>query len=487
MRTIRTRVAPSPTGFPHVGTAYQALFDLAWAKKHNGQFILRIEDTDIKRFVEGAEDVIYESFAWLKLLPNESPRVGGRFGPYRQSERLDVYQKYAKKLLEDGRAYYCFCTPERLAELRKDQESKKLPPRYDRLCLGLQKTEVDSRITKGEKVVVRLKVPLNTKIIVNDVIRGKVVFESSMIDDQVLLKSDGFPTYHLAVVVDDHLMEISHVFRGEEWLPSAPKHVLLYEMFGWEQPVWIHLPILKNPGGAKISKRQGHTSIFWYRDNGYLSAAVVNFLALLDWSPENDKEIFSFEEFVSEFTLDKLRSSAAIFDLNKLNWLNGVYIRKMPDAELYQLLLEFSKSTFDGELQKILESDKEYVLRIIPLIKERMVTLLDFKPSVDFFFYPLTAETKNNLRLLNIPPDLVSEQVTRTSEELGKVIESDWEPAKIREVIENLVEKNNWSKKEYLMLLRVALTSRTVSPPLFESFSVLGKSKSLLRLTEAIA
>lgn len=270
MKTVRTRVAPSPTGFPHVGTLYQALFDFVWAKKHEGKFVLRIEDTDAKREVEGAEQAVFDALSWANLNPDEGPITGGGFGPYRQSERLPIYKKYAEELIEKGFAYYCFCDETHLDTVRKEQEAKKLPPRYDRSCRNCTPEEAKKRVAAGEKACIRMKIPDSEKIKVTDLLRGEVEFDSDTLDDQVLLKSDGFPTYHLAVVVDDHLMKITHAIRGEEWLPSSPKHVLLYRYMNWEPPIFVHLPILRNPDHSKMSKRQGHTSVFWYRDEGYL-------------------------------------------------------------------------------------------------------------------------------------------------------------------------------------------------------------------------
>ncbi|KUK79307.1 MAG: Glutamate--tRNA ligase, partial [Microgenomates bacterium 39_7] len=293
MGKVRTRIAPSPTGFPHVGTAFQALFDWVYARRYDGQFLMRLEDTDQKRFVSQAEDVLHQAFSWLDFMPDEGPDIGGDRGPYRQSERLDLYHKYAEQLIEQGDAYYCFCSQERLNEIRDQQRQAGVPPKYDRHCRNLDVTEARERIAKGEKAVIRMKVPDNQQILVHDKLRGDVIFDSNVIDDQVLIKSDGFPTYHLAVVVDDYLMEITHVIRGEEWLPSAPKHILLYQYFGWPVPQLIHTPTLRNSDKSKLSKRKGNTSLWWYREHGFLSSAMKNFLALLVWKPNESQEIFS--------------------------------------------------------------------------------------------------------------------------------------------------------------------------------------------------
>ncbi len=479
---VRTRVAPSPTGFPHVGTAYQALFDYVWAKKNNGRYLLRLEDTDLKRFVPGSEKVIYDSLAWLGLTPDESPVKPGSFGPYRQSERLTLYQKYARQLIEAGQAYYCFCTPERLTQLRGEQEKNHLPPHYDRSCLKIPVPEAAARIAAGEKHVIRLKVPADRTITVKDLLRGPVVFESAQIDDQVLLKSDGYPTYHLALVVDDHLMEITHVFRGEEWLPSAPKHVLLYEMFGWGEPVWIHLPLLKNPGGAKISKRQGHTSIFWYRQEGFLPEAVVNFLALLDWSPPGDIEVFSLAEMAKLLRLEDLRKSAAVFDLQKLYWLNGLYLRQKNDGELYNSLVNFATDTGNELLLARLESQKDLVLKTLPLVRDRLKTLKEYPDWTGFFFAETLAYDREDFYgLLSFPVE-VWQTLTQKLESLKS---TDWTKGVIEELVRNIIAQSKVNPKDLLMVLRLAVTGKRVSPPLWESMEILGKEKSLSRLKEA--
>lgn len=479
---VRTRVAPSPTGFPHVGTAYQALFDYVWAKKNHGRYLLRLEDTDLKRFVSGSEKVIYDSLAWLGLTPDESPVKPGLVGPYRQSERLGLYQEYARQLVEAGHAYYCFCTSERLTQLRGEQEKNHLPPHYDRSCLKIPPSEAYARVTEGEKYVIRLKVPANRTITVNDLLRGPVTFESAQIDDQVLLKSDGYPTYHLALVVDDHLMEITHVFRGEEWLPSAPKHVLLYEMFGWKEPVWIHLPLLKNPGGGKISKRQGHTSIFWYRQEGFLPEAVVNFLALLDWSPPGEKETFSIAEMTNLFRLEDLRKSAAVFDLQKLYWLNGLYLRQKNDEELYHSLVNFAKDTGNELLLARLEKQKDLVIKTLPLIRERLKTLKEYPDWTGFFFEDNLAYDREYFSgLLSFPVE-VWQTLTQKLESLKS---ADWTKDVIEELVRNFIEQAKVNPKDLLMVLRLAITGKRVSTPLWESLEILGKEKSLPRLKEA--
>jgi glutamyl-tRNA synthetase len=311
--TVRTRIAPSPTGFPHIGTIYQVLIDFAYAHKHHGKFILRLEDTDRARFVEGAEDVIYQSLTWFGLEPDESPKIGGPFAPYRQSERLPIYKKYAEELIAKGHAYYCFCTRERLEQMRENQEAAHKPPMYDKTCLKLSAKEVTEKLDSGIPHVVRLKVPEHETIAFDDIISGHIVFDSDVIDHQVLMKSDGFPTYHFGVVVDDHLMEITHIFRGKEWIPSTPKHVLIYKFFGWDMPIHGHLPLILNEDGkGKLSKRHGHASVDYYRKLGYLPEAVLNYLSNIVWNHPEGKDLLLY------LTSRKLRPKR--HDSTSRNW-----------------------------------------------------------------------------------------------------------------------------------------------------------------------
>lgn len=478
---VKTRIAPSPTGFPHVGTAYQALFDYVWAKKNKGRFLLRIEDTDAKRYVEGAEDVIYESLSWLGLDPDEGPKNPGQLGFYRQSERLATYREYAEQLVRQGDAYYCFCSPQRLQALREEQQKQKLPSKYDGFCRSLSEGEIRQRREKSAAAV-RMKIPGHQEIVVNDFLRGPVIFDSNLLDDQVLLKSDGYPTYHLALVVDDHLMEITHVFRGEEWLPSAPKHVLLYRMLGWPEPVWLHLPLLKNPGGGKISKRHGHTSIFWYRDEGFLPEAVLNFLALLEWTHPQQKEIFSLDEMIKAFVLEDLRKAAAIFDLPKLYWLNGVYLRQKADGELYDELVKFAGVRGNEKLAGKLAACREFIFKIIPLVKERMKTLKDFEEMTDFFFKESVDLKKEELLgLVSFAPAFWEELLTN----LDKLSPEQWDNGSIEAAARRVMEKHRVGGRNVLMVLRLAATGKKVSPPLWESLEILGKEKTTTRLRSA--
>ena len=325
---VRTRAAISPTGYPHIGTIYQVLFDYSFAKKNNGKFIVRIEDTDQNRLVKDAEDKVFLALDWFGLQEDESPRKGGTFGPYRQSDRLQIYNNYAQELVKKEFAYYCFCSSDRLDEIRQKMQQNNKPPMYDKHCRNLSADNVRKKLKENKSWVIRLKVPENEKIIVKDELRGEIEFDSNTVDDQVLLKSDGFPTYFLAVTVDDHLMEITHMVRGEEWLTSSPKVKLIYDYLGWEKPLFFHTPILRNPDKSKFSKRQGHTSVSWYQEQGFLPEAILNYLALLGWSHPDGKEIFALDEFIKLFELKDLNPVAPVFDLTKLEWMNGEYIRK---------------------------------------------------------------------------------------------------------------------------------------------------------------
>jgi len=364
---IRTRIAPSPTGIAHVGTAWMSMFDLALAHQSGGQFLVRIEDTDRTRFVEGAEEKIYEAFEWLGITYDEGGQKGGHYGPYKQSERLDIYRQYIDQLVTAGHAYPCFCTAERLTEMREHQRQAGQLSKYDRRCRNLSFEEVKQKVTAGEPHVIRLKAPDEGVVGWTDAIRGWVEFGAAAIDDQVLLKSDQFPTYHFAVVVDDHLMKITHVLRGEEWISSTPKHLLLYQGFGWEPPVFAHMPLIRNADKSKLSKRKNDVSILSYKEKGYLPEALLNFIALLGWSHPQNEEIFSFTEFLEVMSLERIQKTGPVFDTKKLDWMNGIYIRQLSADELKKRVQPYLPSDFpDHRLEEFL-----------PLVVDRLVTLKD--------------------------------------------------------------------------------------------------------------
>lgn len=472
---VRTRIAPSPTGYPHIGTVYSALINYAFAKKHQGRFLVRIEDTDRERLVSDAEAELYQILDWLGLSEDESPRKKGKLGPYRQSERLTLYKKYALRLIGKGHAYYCFCSKERLEKLRKKQQKEGRPPMYDKACQKLTKEETEKKLKMGESYVIRLKVPQKEAIEVNDLIRGKINFESQIVDDQVLLKSDGYPTYHLAVVVDDHLMEISHAIRGEEWLSSAPKHVLLYRFFGWQEPVWIHTPTLRSPDRSKLSKRKGHTQADWYRKQGFLPEAVLNYLSLLGWSHPQEKEIFSQKEFIKLFDLQDLSPIGPIFDLEKLKWLNGKYIRSLDDRKLLENLKPFLKLKLADETFK----------KAIPQVKERLEVLSDINQLLKF----LESDLKINTRAVKKESRMDSERIKKLLKEaelsLGEL--KSWQAGVIEKTLRGLKEKYpDLKPREFFMTIRVASTGFPVTPPLFASLELMGKKLTLSRIKEVI-
>jgi glutamyl-tRNA synthetase len=474
-RPVRVRIAPSPTGDPHVGTAYVALFNYAFARRNDGTFVLRIEDTDRERSTPGSEQAILDSLRWIGLAWDEGPDVGGPFGPYRQSERGDLYRKWTAELVAKKAAYPCFCTAERLDALRREQRAKKMNFGYDGACRNLPEGVVREKLSAGAPHVIRLAAPREGETRVRDLIRGEVVFQNAGVDDQVLLKSDGFPTYHLANVVDDRLMEITHVIRAEEWISSTPKHLLLYRAFGWEPPVFVHMPLLRNKDKSKISKRKNPTSLLWYREQGYLPEALLNFLGLMGWSIEDEREVFSLDEMIAEFAWERVSTSGPVFDLQKLDWLNGVYIRKLPPAELVRRVRE--------NVLKEGAPDDAAVLKTIPLVQERMKKLSDWVPLTRFLF---SDEVKP------APADLVPKKCTPEQAQkcLDAVVEAlQPAPAWAAEALEArcraLAGVISMKEKDIFMCMRVAVTGTAVSLPLFQSIELLGRERTLARLRAA--
>jgi glutamyl-tRNA synthetase len=473
--TVRTRIAPSPTGDPHVGTAYVALFNYAVARHGGGQFVLRIEDTDRERSSEASEAMIFDALRWLGLGWDEGPDVGGPYGPYRQSERTAIYRDHVEILVGRGAAYPCFCTRERLDALRAEQKEKKLNFGYDGLCRKLPAEEAAARRGGGETHVIRLAMPDEGKTVVPDLLRGDIEFDNAQIDDQILLKSDGFPTYHLANVVDDHLMGITHVIRAEEWLSSLPKHVRLYEGFGWTPPVFCHLPLLRNADKSKISKRKNPVSLNFYRGAGYLPEAMGNYLALMGWAMPDEREEFTLEEFVEALTLERISLGGPVFDVEKLKWLNGKYLRGLEPAGIVERLLA-------GPLAE------SRLLEILPLVQERIDTLEDFFDRAGFFFvgdvdYDAEA-TKALVPKGRTGPQTAQLLRTLLEDELDKVL--GWRAEILEETLRGFGEKKDWPPKELFMTVRVAVTGRKASPPLFETMAVLGKGTVRRRLRRAI-
>lgn len=469
---IRTRLAPSPTGELHIGGLSMALKNYAFAKKHEGHFILRIEDTDQQRLVEGATKRLKEVLRAYGLDWDEGPDKGGPHEPYIQSQRLEIYQEKAEELVEKGLAYHCFCSKERLKKLRADQRAAKQLPRYDRKCLDLSEEEVMAKLEAGEKSVVRLKVPADETVAFEDLVRGRIEVDSNEVDDQVLLKSDGFPTYHLAVVVDDYLMEISHIMRGEEWISSTPKHILLYQAFGWESPVYAHIPILLNPDGkGKMSKRQGSVSARSFLERGYLPEAMLNFLMILGWTPQDQRETLTLEEYVQEFDPKDISAKSVVFDLQKLKWMNGVYLRELSPAEFIERSQPFLPEDFSQDKAEL----------ILPLIHERLETLDQIEDLTSFFYRQIEPQPKMLLKKGDV--ELVENELELTRQVLADL--SDWTIEEVEVAVRALQEEHDWHRGQYFMMLRTAVTGRKVSPPLFETIHALSQNLALERLQQA--
>jgi glutamyl-tRNA synthetase len=479
-REVRVRSAPSPTGDPHLGTAYNALFNYVFAKANNGKFVLRIEDTDRERSNQQSENMIMSSLKWLGLQWDEGPDAGGPYGPYRQSERWDIYKEYTPKLIDKGKAYRCFCTKERLAELREEQKKNKQQFGYDGHCRNLSKAEIQQNLAEGKPFVVRIKFPQEGQTIVPDALRGEVVFENTQMQDQILTKTDGFPTYHLANVVDDHLMKISHVIRAEEWISSTPLHVQLYKAFGWEAPVFIHLPLLRNLDKSKMSKRKNPVSIDYYERQGFLPEALLNFLALQGWSMPGDEEIFSLQEMIDKFTIDRISLGGPVFDLKKLTKFNGIYIRNLSPKDLGQRLM---KSSLQRQLDLL--QDPNYLEKTVALYQQRLNLLSDFDTKAHFLF---AGALKYNIRTL-MPKGKNLNQVKKvilTGMESYRQIE-DWTLANLEERTRTFCEEIKWTTKDFFMLLRQIMTGSTESPGLFETMEVLGRNECVARLQDAAA
>lgn len=470
---VRTRIAPSPTGDYHIGHLRTCLYDYALAKKYNGQFILRIEDTDQKRHVEGAEERIYQVIKDYGLSWDEGPDIGGPYAPYVQTQRLEIYQKYINELLDKGLAYYCFCTEERLSKMRETQKANNQAPRYDQHCLHLTPKKIRQNLNKKIPHTIRMVIPSNKTIIFDDLIRGKIKFNTNDIDDQVLIKSNGIPTYHFAVVVDDHLMNITHVFRGEEWITSTPKQILLYQYLDWDLPIFAHLTVLLNPDGkGKLSKRYGATSARSFLDDGYLPEAMLNFLMLLGWNPGNNQEIFSLEEFIQSFSLDHLHKKSPIFDRKKLDYLNGYYLRQKTNDELFRLFKKYLPKSSDEQL-KIL----------IPVLKERIVKLSDLAIQTKFLFENVEYD-KDLLLKKGTDPKLALDILNKTKNTLLTLKNFDF--IHLQTCLMNLISLNKWNLGEFFMVFRVAVCGSIFTPPIIECLPALGQEKTIEKLKIAI-
>ena len=474
--SVRVRFAPSPTGYLHVGGLRTALYNYLVAKRSGGTFILRIEDTDQSRKVEGATENLIEALKWAGVEFDEGPGKDGNHGPYIQSQRLSLYHNHVRTLLGHDKAYYCFCTTERLDQLRKQQSESGVDPKYDRFCRNIPYEQAQKRIALNEPHVVRMKVPLGGEMVFEDIIRGKVTISYTVMDDQVILKSDGFPTYHLAVVVDDHLMEISHVIRGEEWLPSTPKHILLYQYFGWDVPMFAHLPLLLNPDKSKLSKRQGDVAVEDYRAKGYLKEALINFVAFLGWNPGDEREIFSIQDLIKEFSLERVGKAGAVFNIDKLNWMNQQHMKLKSNDELLPLV----KPLMAGKGWNSFPD--EYIKNVIGLMKERVVVLNDFVNSTSYFFedpssYDEAAKAKN----WNADS---SNYLKKLSVRLQVLIQFD--SPSIENALRTTATEFNIGAGKLIHPLRLALSGISQGPSLFHLAEVLGKETVLRRIDAAL-
>jgi glutamyl-tRNA synthetase len=475
---VRVRFAPSPTGYLHVGGLRTALYNYLFAKRNSGRFILRIEDTDRSRYVENAVENLIETLYWIGLKYDEGPYIGGEYAPYLQSERLHIYKQFAEKLIEERKAYYCFCTPERLKALREEQQKTGLQSMYDKHCLKLSAGAVSEKLKKGEQHVIRMNVQPRQKITFKDIIRDDVEFSSDTVDDQILIKSDGYPTYHLANVVDDHLMKISHVIRGEEWLSSTPKHILLYDYFGWEMPAFAHLPLLLNPDRSKLSKRQGDIAVEDYRKKGYLKEALINFVALLGWTAGDDQEFYKLDQLIAKFSLERVNKSGSIFNLEKLNWLNAEHLRSKPSEEILRLLKEELKNSKYNPAEY---SDK-YLLLIVEAMKERVSFIKDYLEKA-FYFFEEPVNYDEKMVLKNWGRD-TPEHLKLLAENFNKLTnpgKNDFETS-LRATAEEL----NIPPSKLIHPLRLALSGIGTGPGIFDILFILGKDKSIKRIYSAV-
>ena len=475
--TVRTRVAPSPTGDPHVGTAYMALFNYCFAKKNGGQFLLRVEDTDQARSTASSEAAILRALRWLGLSWDEGPDVGGPHAPYRQSERSAIYRKHCDELVERGHAFRCYCTAERLEQLRKSQQRAGMKPGYDGHCLNLSSEERASLEASNTPFVIRMRVPEQGTCVLNDLLRGRIEIDWRTVDMQVLMKADGLPTYHLANVVDDHLMEITHVIRGEEWISSAPKHYLLYEYFGWQMPVLCHMPLLRNPDKSKLSKRKNPTGILYYQRMGFLPEAVLNYLGLMAWSlpAKADgaaaEEKFSLAEMVEQFDIERVSLGGPVFDIKKLSWLNGRWLRENLSDE------QFAARVQDWAL------NRDYLMQIVPLVKSRISVLSELGPLAAFLVSGELNLKADDFVDPKVPAEILRKALTEALEKIEEL--TDWKKEPIGALFKNLAEQYQIKMRDFLRPFYVAIAGSATSTPLFDSMEILGRDLCRARLRRA--
>ena len=475
---VRVRFAPSPTGEPHVGNLRTALFNWLFARRHGGKFIVRVEDTDRERYAEGALQAMLSSLRWLELDWDEGPEVGGPYDPYFQSQRLGIYQEIAQELIERDTAYQCFCSRERLDTMRREQERRKLTTRYDGSCRSLNPEERRGHIANGSAPVVRFKMPFSGETSVHDIVRGEVTWQNDLLDDFILLKSDGYPTYHLANVVDDHIMQISHVLRAEEWLSSTPKHLQIYRALGYDPPYFGHLPMILGPDRSKLSKRHGANSILEYEEAGFLPEAMVNFMALLGWSLDDKTDIMSRDVLIEHFSLDRVGKAGAIFDREKLLWMNGAYIRQLGQEELADRMLPVLERDIGG-------IDRVYLRRIVPLLRERIKTLEESKEMASYFFMDQVAYDPTRLIQKGMDSDNTIRALSNALERLSAL--KSFDASSLEETLRSQVDDLGLSGRQLFGALRVAVTGREAAPPLFDTMEVLGRQRCLERIETAAA
>ena len=479
----RTRFAPSPTGFVHIGSMRTVLFNWLLARGTGGQFLLRIEDTDRNRCVPGAEEQLKASLRMMGFDWDEGPDVDGPYAPYRQSERLPIYERHAQQLLGAGHVYPCFCTSERLKQVNDEKIARREPPGYDRHCRNLAPEERARLLDAGTSHVLRLAVPLDGQTTCHDALRGEIVVPNHTLLDPILMKSDGYPTYHLAAIVDDHEMKITHVLRADEWIPTFPIHVLLYTFFGWEQPVWAHMPQVLGPDGKKLSKRHGATSITEILEQGYLVEAVTNCLALIGWGYDETTELMTRDELIERFSLDRVSPSGGVFSIDKLNWFNGQYVRRLAVDELADRLLPFlQKAALVSE--PVTPAEREHVIRLLPLIQERLVTLNEAPDLLRFFFHAPARLDPNELTPKKGTPQAALRALSAARTALAEL--SSWDEPGLETRLRSLADELGVKTGDLFMTLRVAATGSKVSPPLFQTLHALGQEETLRRLNTAI-
>lgn len=468
---VRVRFAPSPTGYLHIGGARTALFNYLFARKNNGKFILRIEDTDLERSTEESVKVILDSLKWLKINWDEGPEVGGEYGPYFQSQRLQIYKEYAEKLLKEQKAYKCYCTKEELEEQRKEAEKKKIPFKYTGKCRNAGE--------QNKPYTIRIKINTEGETVFNDIIRGEVRFKNDVFDDFILVRQDGMPTYNFVVTIDDILMKITHIIRGEDHLSNTPKQIKIYEALGVNPPEFAHIPLILGPDRSRLSKRHGATSVGEYREKGFLPDAFVNYLALLGWSPDSEENIFSYQQLIEKFSLERVHKSGAMFDNNKLLWLNGVYIREKISPEEYfeKCIFYLKKSGLIND--EFIEKNKEYIIKVISLEREKIKIFSEISETLDYFFKDEIEIKEDGKKILDENKEIVKNILS----DFHKIVsETGVEKLKVEESLKEEIKKYNIKPKIFMHIIRVALTGKTVGAGLFDIIEILGKDKVLKRL-----